>query len=393
MSTNVNACPFCDSYNISNNRCEDCGKNIKEKKQFAKEKYSDIQSIKSPINNIVEKSKLNTFIIKKGSVYDENENKICSVKRGFSLSGRGNKKLTTSIGKLDLHKEQPDIIELHDLDENKIGQLVMKEKDLFTFETQGKSYKMDRIGNLPFNVYDSDSEVVLTIVDNPEGFSRKLGIPYPSYKIHSLGKLDPTLIMLLGIFINDFYVFLYSLKPTSVYSYTVKRQMGLKFYDIQGNLFARTAGFSKILWIIGFVTMFIFIGFFILLYLAIKTNKSGKLISFNGSLIGTYNSKVGSKTVEFNIPSQSWSGSLSFDKYLFGSNLSRATGTVATSDGNYIFKMLTIIQDENQNNLCTIYGYSNNFVFIIGDKFDSQKGCLLSAILINKFLIPKNTGA
>ena len=393
MSTNVNACPFCGSYNISNNRCEDCGKSVKEGQSFSRDKYSDIQSTKSPINGIGAKSKLETFIIKKGSIYDESENKICSVKRGFSFTGGGNKKLTTSIGKLYLHKEQSDTIDLLDLNEKKIGQLVMKEKDLFTFQMQGRTYRMDKIGNLPFNIYDSDGGVVLTILDNPEGFSRRLGIPFSSYKVHSLGKLDPTPIMLLALFVSYFYVFSYSLKPTSVYSFTVKRRMGLKFYDIHGNLFARTAGFSKIWWVIGFVTLIIVIGFFIIIYLAFMSNKSGKLIAYNGSIIGDYNSKIGSRTVEFSVPSQSWSGTLLFDINLFGTNLSRKTGSVTTSDGNYIFKMLTVVQDENQNNLCTVYGFSNNFVITVGDKSTPQKACLLSAILINKFLIPKNTGA
>ena len=119
MSTNVNACPFCGSYNISNNRCEDCGKNIKEVKSFTKDKYSDIKSFQSPVNGLGVKGKLKTFIIKKGSIYDESDTKICSVKRSLSLTGGGNKKLTTSIGKLNLHKEQPDIIELLDLNESK----------------------------------------------------------------------------------------------------------------------------------------------------------------------------------------------------------------------------------------------------------------------------------
>lgn len=387
MESILNSCPRCGSYDIKNNRCNDC------KNEFSSIAYkSDLVHLEQPIPTLEsKKGKVATFFIDREGILDDNYQLLSKIKLKIVFETAENRKITTQFGILALHKEKPDIIEVHDLNGTSLAQIIMIEKDLFHFSYQKKLYTMDKIGSFPFNVYDTNGNSILTIEDNPDGYTKKLGATFPSYKMISYGKIDHQITFFFLVFIYYFYTFNYCLKPASGSSITVKRNMigNLKFYDQNDTFIAKTGGYSAIWWIIGIITWIIAIGFLIITYLIIQSVKNGKLISHNGELIGSYKSNFSKKTVECTVPSRNWTGTITFENDLISASKNALTGSLIGSDGNFKIKALTILENQNQDNMFSIFGYGNNFKIVVNKNYDSYKAYLLATVIINKYLIPK----
>lgn len=361
------ACPKCGSYNTSYGWCNDC-------------------------NTMLEDSeKQETYIIDRKGVFDE-QNQICKPKVPLLQKKAGDRRVISEIGSLELHKERSDKIELLDKNRNPIGILQMVEKDLFTLVVKDTIYKMNRIGSIPFNVFNSNGDSILRIIDNPSNYTKqRLGVAFPSYKLISVGILDQKVVAMLLVFYYYYYAFIYALKPLIGSSFTVKRKLflGFRFYDSYGNLIAKTYYYNKIWWIIGYLTSCFIIGLFILAYLFFKVIGSGKIVTPEGREIGTYKMNFSKRIITCSIPSQQWNGIVTFNKNISIIQRNGKTGQLNASDEIYTIKSLTILKDKFDKNVCQIFGYGNNFVVMKDDQFDSDKAYLLSIIIIISSLLRK----
>jgi hypothetical protein len=349
-----------------------------------------------------------TFHFKKGSIYDENGYKVCSTK--MSRGGRGKVTLGLSIGRAILDKDYPDKIELQDKNKQVLGHLQMVEKDLFTFECSIGSFKLDRMGNFglygryaipdsntePFKVVDPDGQEVLSLEYDPAQESKTFGITIPGYTLNSSGILnhDLTLILAMTIFSGNY--FLYYVKPSTSHAFTVKKSIRAHtFRDSQGYIYGKiTGGVHPLLWVIGFLLFPVFgIGLIILVLLFTMNRRSGKtLVSANGEKLGTIKGSRWKRTLE--IPARRWTGSLGVDMKSVAKFINVPTGNTifTTSTGNYNIKMYSILEDDDDNRLFTIYGYTNDFVITMDDKFDPVITCLTAYCMIDMFLTPRDSG-
>lgn len=389
LTQEINSCPFCGSYNVFKNKCQDCERDIREQKfsnTLIHGSYAQNQPATIPIIGLGS----NYYELRKGNVYDSAGNKVCSKKFVFLHIVGGNIKLKTDLGYLQLQKIQPDRIELFDINDSKLGQLVVKDKDLFVLETLNDAYDLTPLGKVPIRITDKTGNVVLTIEENPSGETKRLGIRIPSYKFLTTEKLKLETAILVTMFVANYYSFMFGIKPASKYSFTVKGRTGLKFYDSQGNLYARTTGVNKIWWIIGFLTAVFIIGFFIIIYLSLKFQSQDSIIlERTGEKIGTYKGNFNLTKANFTVPSHNWNGSISFKSLYFMRNLSASNDTIETTDGNYNLKLLTIVENENKNRMMTVYGWVNDFVIVKNDQFDDYKSLVLATLIIRRYLVPR----
>lgn len=388
MERIVNSCPHCGSYDIKNNQCNDCKREFKtiDNKIVKKQREQSIYTLENYKGNS------SIFFISREGILDDNYQLLSKTKLKIVINPSGNRKITTQFGMLEFYKEKPDEIEINDSNGTNLAQISMINKDLFLLSYQKKLYKMDKIVSFPFNVYATTGESILTIDDNPGGYSKKLGVIFPSYRMLSSGKIEHNIALLLMVFIYYFYTFNLCLKPIKVASISVKKGITgiLKFYDSNDNFIAKTAHYNIIWWVIGIFTWIFVIGIFITTYLIIQTIRNGKLVSQSGEVIGKYKSTISKRIIECKVPSRSLIGTIDFKNDLIRSNKNALTGTVTGSDGNFNIKALTILEDQNHNTMFSIFGFNNDFKIVLDKQYDSYKACLISVVIINKYLIPKN---
>ncbi|MFW9993328.1 MAG: hypothetical protein ACFFD4_14890, partial [Candidatus Odinarchaeota archaeon] len=132
---------------------------------------------------------------------------------------------------------------------------------------------------------------------------------------------------------------------------------------------------------------------FPVMFLAIIPWKHGEtLVSANGEKLGTIK-PVSRSRFNLEVPARSWTGSLVLDRVSVTRILSASTGTgtLTTSIRDYHVKMQSILEDDDNNRLFTVYGYNNDFVITKDDKFDPVITCLTAYCLIKSFLTVKDS--
>ena len=391
LSPETKSCPYCGSYNINKNKCNDCGRDTRNQ-GYSQISTSQGYQERRENPNTSGQIEPGWYELTKDSVYDETGNKICSRKFGITRIIVGSVNFKTTLGSLKLDKNQPDIIDIYDSNNTKLGKLLLKEKDSYVLDIPSGSFSMDPIGNFPFNVVDNTGESIISIRENPEGYTTRLGVPRPSYLFYSTGKVQLDVAILIVYFVTNFYSFIFAVKPTSNYTFTVKGTLGFKFYNSHGELYAKTSGISKWWWIIGILTFWIFIGVFIILYASTRTRNKGIIVlEQTGEKIASFKSNFSFSQVEFQVPSRNWYGSIHFNTKFLSRNLNIPEAIITTSDGDYSLKLYTIVEDSNKKKILTVYGIANNFVIVSDERFDDYKSLVLATIIIRRYLLPQKS--
>jgi len=191
--------------------------------------------------------------------------------------------------------------------------------------------------------------------------------------------------------------------PEFSYSYSCRLSDSwyVNFYDLEGKLFAKTSRANSIWMIIGSIILlyglFLIItekyyGFFILIIgiiiIAIPTiqthRKSSIILVESGEKIATIKTNASFSKAIFTIPTINWSG-----KIVFHNDSELSYASITTTDGEYIVKNMTIIEDLNGKQMMAIYTANfNNFRVVEDRDIKFYKSLVLTTIIIRKYFTP-----
>lgn len=358
------------------------------------EKENDMaEAFRSKANEIFSGS----YVLKRDKLYDEAGNLLYSLD---TSKGRPNPDLIirTKLGKLILLADQPNTVELYKTQREKLGLLRLKEKDKFALEILHKNYSFTNPWAEFLSVENDEGRPVLNI-EKIKG--NKESQYYPFYQIHLKGDLSLVLAILVTLFFIYYQSFTVLMHPPE-YSFrgVFLDDRYLKFYDSEGKLFAKTSKITPIWAILG--SLVLLYGLYLLLtqqlngfYLIIlgviiiaipqilEFHKSSILLEETGEKIATIKTNASYSKASFLVPTINWSGKIEF---FADSELPDAH--IKTSDGDYILKQATILEDLNEKRIMTIYnGKGKEFLIKEENDFKYYKSLVLSTIIIKKYFV------
>lgn len=337
-----------------------------------------------------------SYVLKKDQIFDDNGNLL------FCLhTSKGRHNIRTAIGNLQFSTDQPDRIELFKTLREKIGLLVLKEKGKFTLEVINNIYTIEDPWTDFLSVLNKEGNSVLHI----EKMKGDRESHYQSiYKLYLKGNLSLVLSILIVLFFV-YYQHYSGLMHPPEYSYSYSCRLTdswyLNFYDLEGNLFAKTSRANSFWMIIGAILLFYglflivterYYGFLILIIgiiiIAIPTmqthRKSSIILEETGKKIATIKTNAMFSKVSFTIPAIDWSG-----KIVFHNDSELPYARITTTDGDYLLKQMTIIEDLNGKQMMAIYTANfNNFRVVEDSDIKFYKSLVLTTIIIRKYFIP-----
>ena len=148
-------------------------------------------------------------------------------------------RLETDFGYLSFSDTKPDVTEIFNAHDLKIGQLLLKEKRIFFLEFDAKNYLFGNLETEKLSIKDIDDIIHLSI-EIKEGNKNS---PYqPSYIFSLQGKIPIEFSILLVLFVAYFQKEFKSRMHPTEYTFKAKGNAGsLKFYDRYGNLYAKSS--------------------------------------------------------------------------------------------------------------------------------------------------------
>lgn len=313
-------------------------------------------------------------------------------------------RLETDLGYLLFSNTRPDIVELFNKNDSKIGQLLLKEKIEFLFELEGKQFAIGNLESGTLSIKDSGDNIHLSI-KKIEGDKESKFRPY--YYFSYQGKIRFEQVLLLTLFVVYFdSKFRLKMYPTDFTFKAKINTLSIDFYDKYGNCIAKSKG-SKFFYIfmilyillmvvlfftypvLGIILFFSLIFFFVFIGFIIPFKSEEPIIlEESGEKIASYKYDPRMKKASFTVPSRNWSGTITFENQQISDGISPSytvgrpekTEVFNTSDGNYVLKNFNRIEG-----CLSIYGIRGNYLIQIDSNFDNYKSLVLCALILRKY--------